>query len=97
MGIAAVVDPPVLRMLLLPAPMWLLGRCNWGAPARSLAGACGSLGRSSIRSPRPSVDGPEPGSLEPQALRRRVVLRRLRGRDRTASIEVATTDVSHLG
>jgi len=33
MGIAVVVDATVVRMLLVPATMRLLGRWNWWAPA----------------------------------------------------------------
>jgi RND superfamily putative drug exporter len=32
MGIAVVVDATVVRMLLVPATMRLLGRWNWWAP-----------------------------------------------------------------
>ena len=34
MGIAVVMDATVIRALLVPATMRLLGRWNWWAPAR---------------------------------------------------------------
>ena len=34
LGVAIVVDATVVRMLLVPATMRLLGRSNWWAPAR---------------------------------------------------------------
>jgi RND superfamily putative drug exporter len=34
MGVAVVVDATVVRMLLVPATMRLLGHSNWWAPAR---------------------------------------------------------------
>ena len=34
MGVAIVVDATVVRVLLVPATMRLLGRWNWWAPAR---------------------------------------------------------------
>jgi RND superfamily putative drug exporter len=34
MGVAVAVDATVVRMLLVPATMRLLGRWNWWAPAR---------------------------------------------------------------
>ena len=38
MGVAVLVDATVVRMLLVPATMRLLGRWNWWAPARLTRG-----------------------------------------------------------
>jgi RND superfamily putative drug exporter len=38
MGVAVVVDATVVRMLLVPGTMRLLGRWNWWAPARFTRG-----------------------------------------------------------
>jgi RND superfamily putative drug exporter len=57
MAIAVVLDATVVRMLLVPAAMQLLGRWNWWAPA--------PLRRVHRRIGAPEREPPPPGPLEP--------------------------------
>jgi putative drug exporter of the RND superfamily len=59
MAIAVVLDASVVRMLLVPATMKLMGRWNWWAPParRRLHGRYGLVERRPPR--RPRLDGQE--------------------------------------
>lgn len=61
MGIAVVVDATIVRMLLVPATMRLLGRWNWWAPAPLARWRARILAKGRPRTPAPSVDMPESG------------------------------------
>ena len=45
LAVAVAIDATVIRGLLVPATMALLGRANWWVPARRPARAVGSRGR----------------------------------------------------
>ena len=55
LAVAVLVDATLVRLVLVPAVMELLGRANWWLP--------GWLDRILPRSPAPE---PEPGELEPE-------------------------------
>ena len=62
MGLAVLVDATIVRALLVPATMRLMGRWNWWAP-KPLARLHGWLGLS-----EKTIDAPEPeSSLAPEA------------------------------
>jgi RND superfamily putative drug exporter len=59
MGLAVLVDATIVRALLVPATMRLMGRWNWWAP-KPLAGLHRRLGLS-----EETIDAPDPASSPP--------------------------------
>jgi putative drug exporter of the RND superfamily len=69
MGLAVLVDATIVRALLVPATMRLMGRWNWWAP-KPLARLHRRLGLTEKTIDAPDLDSPPPYETTPPAQRR---------------------------